>query len=114
MTDKPLVWLGSSLDDLRAFPVRAARLAGYELRRVQQGLMPSDWKPIQTVGPGVNEIRIRTGVEHRVLYVARFVEAVYVLHAFGKRTRQTARTDIDLARRRFGDLGKMRARLEES
>jgi phage-related protein len=114
MSEKRLVWLGSSLDDVRAFPARARRLAGYELRRVQQGLMPSDWKPMQTVGPGVNEIRIHTSAEHRVLYVARFLEAVYVLHAFGKRTQRTPHTDIALAQRRLADLATMRTRHKES
>ena len=114
MRDKSLVWLGSSLDDLRAFPAGARRLAGYELRRLQQGVLPSDWKPMQTVGPGVNEIRIHTSAEHRVFYVARFHEAVYVLHAFEKRTQRTSRPDLDLAKRRFGELARMRAKRKES
>jgi len=76
MIDKPLIWLGSSLEDVRAFPADARRLAGYQLRRVQSGLMPSDWKPMKTIGPGVNEIRIHTGIEHRVFYLARFAEAL--------------------------------------
>jgi phage-related protein len=99
--DKPLSWVGSSLEALRAFPAAARRAAGYELHRVQQGLQPSDWKPIRTVGAGVMEIRLHTGREHRVFYVAKFEEAVYVLHAFEKRTRQTAQADIDLARKRL-------------
>ena len=114
IVDKPLIWLGSSLDDVRSFPAAARRLVGYELRKVQQGLMPSNWKPMHTVGPGVNEIRIRTGAEYRVLYVTRFLEAVYVLHAFGKRTQWTSRTDIILARRRLGDLAGIRGRWKES
>ena len=76
MSDKPLVWVGSSLDDTRTFPREARRAVGYQLQRVQSGLMPGDWKPMPAVGPGVNEIRIRTGTEHRVIYVARFAEAV--------------------------------------
>ena len=108
MVEKPLVWVGSSLDDMRAFPPNAKRLSGYQLRRVQSGLMPSDWKPMKTIGPGVSEIRIHTGLEHRVCYVARFPEAVYVLHAFEKRTRQTPQADIDLARRRLAELQVLR------
>jgi phage-related protein len=100
--DKPLSWVGSSLEAVRGFPAEARRAAGYELRRVQQGLMPSDWKPMRTVGPGVMEIRLHTGLEHRVFYVARFEEAVYVLHAFEKRTRQTTQADIELAKKRLG------------
>jgi phage-related protein len=56
---------------------------------------------MSAIGPGVREIRIHTELEHRVLYVATFAEAVYVLHAFGKRTRTTPRADMQLARDRF-------------
>lgn len=108
--DKPMVWLGSSLEDLRAFPPEARRLAGYQLRRVQSGLMPSDWKPLKSVGPGVYEIRIHTGVEHRVFYVARRAEAVYILHAFEKRTRRTRQADIDLAKQRLAEIASLRGR----
>lgn len=112
--DKPLVWLGSSLEDLRAFPPEARRLAGYQLRRVQSGLMPSDWKPLKSIGPGVYEIRIRTGLEHRVFYVARGAEAVYVLHAFEKRTRRTRQADIDLAKQRLAEITSLRGRAKEN
>ncbi len=101
MLDKPLSWVGSSLAAVRGFPADARRATGYELRRVQQGLTPSDWKPMRTVGPGVMEVRLHTGLEHRVFYVAKFEEAVYVLHAFEKRTRQTTQADIELARKRL-------------
>jgi phage-related protein len=65
---------------------------------VQQGLEPSDWKPMPTVGSGVREIRIRdeTGA-FRVMYVTKLDDVVYVLHAFQKKTQQTARRDLDLA-----------------
>jgi phage-related protein len=76
---KPVAWLGSALAALRAFPADARRDAGFELRRVQQGLDPDDWKPMPSIGPGVREIRIHTGLEHRVFYIATFAEAVYVL-----------------------------------
>ena len=104
MADKVIRWLGSSLDDLRAFPEQARRDAGYQLSRVQQGLMPSDWKPMKAVGSGVYEVRIHTGVEHRVFYVAKYEDAIYVLHAFEKRTRQTRQADIALARQRLAEL----------
>ena len=109
MAEKPLCWLGSSLDDLCAFPENARRESGYQLGRVQQGLMPDDWKPITDVGPGVHEIRIHTGVEHQVFYVAKHEEAVYVVHAFEKRTRRTRQADIDVARKRLADLPRLRA-----
>ena len=104
MPDKVLQWVGSSRSDVRAFPRDARRLAGVQLRRVQQGLEPVDWKAMAAVGPGVQEIRLHTDLEHRILYVAKFAEAVYVLHAFEKRSRKTAKRDVDLARRRFQDL----------
>jgi len=104
MANKMLQWLGSSRSDIRAFPRGARRLIGFQLRRVQQGLEPFDWKPIATVGPGVREIRVHTTLEHRVLYIAKFAEAVYVLHAFEKRSRKTPQGDVELAQRRFREL----------
>ncbi len=101
MAEKALMWLGSSRGDLRAFPDNARRVAGFQLWRVQRGLEPNDWKPMPSVGPGVQEIRIHTDLEHRVLYVTKFAEAVYVLHAFEKRSRRTSKHDLDLAKRRF-------------
>ncbi len=101
---KPVRWRGDSLERLREFPADATRDAGYQLERVQSGREPLDWKPMPPVGLGVNEIRIRTGDAYRVLYVAKFVEAVYVLHAFQKKSRKTARADIELGRRRCRDL----------
>ena len=108
MIEKPLAWLGSSLDDVRAFPAEARRAAGYQLGRVQQGLMPDDWKPMATVGAGVYEIRIHTGLEHRVFYVAKYEDAVHVIHAFAKRTAQTREDDIALARKRLADFLRVR------
>src|SRR6267142_3858299 len=102
--DKPILWIGSSLDDLRAFPEDTRRVAGFELRRVQQGLQPTDWKPMGSVGAGVEEIRVHTGQEHRVFYIARFEEGVYVLHAFEKRSRKTPATEIELARTRLREV----------
>lgn len=71
-------------------------IAGFQRWRVQRGLEPNEWKPMPSVGLGVQEIRIRTGAEHRVLYAARFAEAIYVLHAFEKRTRRTPKDDYFL------------------
>jgi phage-related protein len=102
---KPLEFVGSSLDDLRAFPAEARRAAGFELGFVQRGLEPSDWKPVTEVGAGVREIRIHVLGEWRVLYVAKFAEAVYVLHAFQKKTRKTRREDIELVRKRYRQIG---------
>ena len=98
------MWVGSARRDVRAFPRDARRITGFQLRRVQGGLEPFDWKQLATVGPGVREIRIHTATEHRVLYVARFNEAIYVLHGFEKRTRKTPKHDIDIARQRYSGL----------
>src|SRR5262245_7336197 len=82
VADKPLVWWGSSLDDVRAFSNEARREVGFQLRRVQPGLAPSDWKPMTTVGPGVIAIRIHTTEEYRVFSVAKFAKPGYVVRAF--------------------------------
>jgi phage-related protein len=105
MKIKPLKFVASSLDDLRNFPDEARRAAGFELHAIQSGLEPSDWKPMQIVGSGVKEIRIHILGEWRVIYVAKHHEAVYVLHAFQKKTRKTSRQDIDLARQRYKQMG---------
>jgi len=102
---KPLKFVGSSLDDLRNFPDEARRTAGFELRAVQNGFDPRDWKPMRSVGPGVKEIRIHVLGEWRVIYVAKLKDTVYVLHAFHKKGRKTSRQDIDLARRRYRQIG---------
>ncbi len=110
MSDKPLIWLGDARDRVRAFPDDARKLVGFQLWRVQRGLEPNDWKPMPGVGLGVQEIRIHTGTEHRVLYVEKFAEAVYILHAFEKRTRRTVKDELDLARQRLRLLLNQRAR----
>ena len=81
--------------------------------RVQQSLLTTDWKSMASVGAGVTEISVHTGAEHRVFYVAKFEEAIYVLHAFEKRTRRTAQPDIALAKKRLADLIRQRARKAE-
>ncbi|HSF04075.1 MAG TPA: type II toxin-antitoxin system RelE/ParE family toxin [Solirubrobacterales bacterium] len=110
MSGKPLFWVGGSLARVRAFPAAARREAGHQLYQVQLGLQPGDWKPMSSVGPGVMEIRVHEGGEYRVLYLARFAEGVYVLHAFEKRTARTRKADIDLGRRSLGEVLRNRRR----
>jgi len=98
---KPLAWIGSSLDDVKSFPAAARREIGYQLYKVQHGLEPSDWKPMIGLGHGVQEIRVHTGNEYRVIYVAKFERAVYVLHAFVKKTNRTPKSDLDVAAARL-------------
>jgi len=108
VSEKPIFWVASSLDDVRSFPEDVRRLAGHFLHLVQQGLKPPDWKPMASVGQGVYEIRIHTRVEHRVFCLAKFSEGIYVLHAFQKKSRTTSASDIDLARRRLKQLVRER------
>ncbi len=106
---KRIAWIGSSYADLRDFPEDAMHEAGYQLHRLQVGQQPLDWKPMQSIGQGVQEIRIKEDSgAFRVIYVAKFEEAVYVLHAFQKKTQKTAQYDIELARERFKELIKRR------
>ena len=81
---------------------------GHELRRVQQGSDPTEWKPMPSIGLGVKEIRVNVGTAHRVFYVAKFAQAVYVLHAMTKRSQKTPRQDIELAAKRLRQLANER------
>ncbi|MBN1613503.1 MAG: type II toxin-antitoxin system RelE/ParE family toxin [Deltaproteobacteria bacterium] len=105
MDTKPLIFVGSSLDDLCNFPEEARRAAGFELRAVQNGFDPRDWKAMSSIGSGVREIRIRVLGEWRVIYMAKLSDAVYVLHAFQKKSQKTNKNDIELAHRRFKKIG---------
>jgi phage-related protein len=104
---KPVEFRGTSLDDLRAFPLDARREAGHQLDQVQHGFEPDDWKPMTTVGAGVREIRIRDAAgAFRVMYVAKLADAVYVLHCFQKKSEKTSKADLDLSAKRYRDLLK--------
>ena len=104
---KSIEFRGTALNDLRGFPQSAMREAGYQLDRVQHGLAPDDAKAMPSIGAGVVELRIwdEAGT-FRVVYVAKLADAVYVLHCFQKKTQQTAKRDIELARTRFKALMK--------
>ncbi|AWK15557.1 type II toxin-antitoxin system RelE/ParE family toxin (plasmid) [Candidatus Fukatsuia symbiotica] len=100
MTDtKPIEFLDNSLDDLRDFPLTARREASYQLHQVQIGEEPDDWKPMSTIGQGVKEIRIRDIFgAFRIIYVAKFSDAIYVLHCFQKKTQKTSKKDVNKIR----------------
>lgn len=102
---KPVRFVGDALKCLRAFPSEARQNAGRQLDRIQRGQPPDDFKPMPTIGQGVEEIRIwdEAGT-FRVIYTARLADAVYVLHAFQKKTHTTAKRDIDIAKLRFTRL----------
>ena len=101
---KDIRFCGRSLDVLRGFPAEAKREAGYQLDRVQHGLEPTEWKPMPSIGSGVREIRIMHENQYRVIYVAKFADAVYVLHAFQKKTQKTRKQDIDAAKQALKQL----------
>jgi len=101
---KAMRWLGDSLEAVKDFSDEARREAGHQLGRVQEGEDPIDWKPMETVGAGVREIHIRVEKAYRVLYVAKFSEAIYVIHAFEKKTQKTSKTDLELASNRYRQL----------
>lgn len=98
-------FLGDSLKCLRDFPDDARHDAGYQLDKVQRGIQPDDFKPMPSLGKGVEEIRVfdQSGA-FRVIYVARRIEAVYVLHAFQKKTQSTSKMDLDMAKKRYRQL----------
>ena len=104
---RPVRFLGNSLKSIRAFPEDARHDTGYQLERVQRGQPPDDFKPMPTIGAGVEEIRIadESGA-YRVIYLARRADAVYVLHAFQKKTQATSRQDIEIAKKRLAQLMK--------
>jgi phage-related protein len=105
---RALRFLGTAKDDLSEFPAAAKTRAGYELFMVQVGRQPDDWKPMPGVGPGTCEMRVRDKAgAFRVVYVAKFRHAVYVLHAFQKKSQKTSRRDIDLARARYRDAKEL-------
>lgn len=107
---KPLKFCASSLQDLIAFSPEARKRAGYQLDKVQRGEQPTDFKPMPTVGKGAEEIRVKDeSGAYRVVYLARLVDAVYVLHCFQKKTQQTAKHDIDVAKQRLKEVLNERA-----
>ncbi|MBV1877331.1 MAG: type II toxin-antitoxin system RelE/ParE family toxin [Pseudomonadales bacterium] len=102
---KGILWVATSKDDLIAFPEAAKRYIGFQLHTIQSGLQPLDWKPMPSIGPGVNEIRYKDkDGQFRVVYLTKFQDAIGVLHCFQKKGQKTTKKDIDLARNRYKDL----------
>ena len=109
--EKDIDWRGSSLEDLLAFPAAARRTAGFELSRVQNGELPTDYKQINEWGSGVIEIRLEENTnEFRVVYVAKFEEAIYVLHSFQKKSQATSKHDKAVIKARYKILVKERVK----
>ena len=106
---KSVRFLGDSLECLREFPEEVRHDAGFQLDKVQHGERANDTKPMPSVGKGVEEIRLRSdsGI-HRVIYTAHISDAIYVLHAFQKKTQATPTKDINIAKERYNQLMKGR------
>ncbi|MDZ7663637.1 type II toxin-antitoxin system RelE/ParE family toxin [Thiohalophilus sp.] len=103
---RKVVFEGDSLDVIRALPGDARHRAGYEIDRVQRDKVPENWKPFPTIGQGVRELRIQTGRQFRVVYIAKFDMKVHILHVFEKKTQKTRQSDIEIARNRFKEVVK--------
>ena len=108
MAPKELIWVGSSREDIRDLPEAARHQLGTDLREVQLGGMPGDWKPMPAVGAGVIEIRVRRDGAFRLMYIAKFAEAVYALHVFQKKSQKTSPLDIAVARTRLAAIVRAR------
>ena len=103
---KPVGFVGDSLAQIRRFPEGVRKAAGVERHKVQQGIEPTDWKPMSNIGPGVREIRLRDEVgAYRVIYIARIATKIYVLHAFQEKTEKTSKHDLELAMLRLKQIG---------
>lgn len=102
---KEVVFIGDSLEQIRTFPEPVRQDLGYQLDSVQRGFEPIDWKPMKSIGQGVKEIRVKdmTGA-YRVIYIAKLKDAIYVLHAFQKKTEKTRNSDRNLAAERLKEL----------
>lgn len=105
---KPIHWVGSTLDDVRSLPDNIKRELGFELDLVQQGLQPRDFKPMQNLGVGIMEIRVRDiSGAFRLVYVAKFRNAIYCLHAFQKKTQKTPQQDIAIIKARYAAVQEL-------
>ena len=105
MSEKEVDWRGSSREDLLSFPSEVRRTAGFEIGKIQNGLNPTDWKPIPSWGAGIIEIKLSVVKDqYRVVYVAKFEERIYVLHCFQKKAQATSMPDVDIIKMRYRDV----------
>jgi phage-related protein len=104
---RPLLWVASSKRDYRGFPPRVQDRFGFGLFLAQTGQHPPSAKPLKGLGSGTVElVDDFDGDTYRAVYRVRFGDAVYVLHAFKKKSKQgikTPQSDIDLVKRRLKD-----------
>lgn len=98
---KPVIWTGTSLRELKTLPEPVQHRLGHMLQQVQFGHTPPGSKAMHSIGDGVMELRVHVSGAFRLIYVAKFSEAIYVLHAFQKKSQKTALLDLQLARSRY-------------
>ena len=109
---KGIVFLGPTKQTIRGFPDEVRQDAGHALWLLENGENPPDWGPLSGIGPGVCEIRVDDGDAYRIVYVAKFAEAIYVLHAFQKKSKKgiaTPKLELDTAKKRYSQLLHLRA-----
>jgi phage-related protein len=106
---KPLFWIGNSYRVLTDWAAPVKQVAGFQLHLIQEGMNPDDWKPMTSIGAGVREVRIHVDGEYRIIYLTKFDEGIYILHAFPKKTQKTPKKDIDIAKARLREVIQMRA-----
>src|ERR1700693_793691 len=104
---KRVEWIGASRQRLRNFPDEAKNIAGNQIWLLQIGRQPDDSKPVKTIGPGVFEIRIHRPHEYRIMYVAKFPEAIYILHCFAKKTQEISLKELNVVRRAYAEVQKI-------
>lgn len=104
----PIHWVGSSLEDIKQFPDNIKREIGFNLDLVQQGLLPRDYKAMQNLGSGIMEIRVRDiSGAFRLIYVAKFEDAIYCLHSFQKKIQKTAPKDLAIIKARYAAIKEL-------
>ena len=108
---KPVVWVGSSLRDMRMLPEPAQNKLGHLLERVQSGETPHGSKSMRSVGNGVMELRAQVAGAFRLICIMRLAEAIYVLHVFQKKSEKTSMLDLQLARVRYQAIFREREEL---
>jgi phage-related protein len=105
--EKEVRWCEPNLRHIiKGWPEQARWEIGDQLREVQYGKQPSDFKPMPSIGIGVYEIRCsESGDQYRLIYVAKFIEAIWVIHlTTKKKTQRTSKRDIEIAKRRYRNL----------
>lgn len=107
---KNIIWVGATHETVKSYSKNVKQEIDYNLDKLQRGLNPNDWKPMLTIGQGVKEIRIHQDNEYRVLYLAKFEEAIYVLHVFIKKSEKTLQKEIGLTRKRYNEILKLRGK----